>query len=113
WPGNIRELRNVIEQAFLRARGDEIEPEALGLGAQRVPVAASSATEADYPPGIEEAKKLFEARHIARYLEKNGWNVMATARVLATTKVNIYRKMKEYGIRRPGVPETEEEPAEE
>ncbi|MBI2943123.1 MAG: sigma-54-dependent Fis family transcriptional regulator [Candidatus Wallbacteria bacterium] len=111
WPGNIRELRNVVEQAFLRATGDTIEAGALGLTppARAAAALAAGTGEPSYPAGLEEAKKLFEARHISRHLEQNGFNVMATARQLDTTKVNIYRKMKEYGIHRPGPPTPEDE----
>jgi transcriptional regulator with GAF, ATPase, and Fis domain len=108
WPGNIRELRNVVEQAFLRAQDEQLTPDCLSLVAGRqtpasaVTAGAAASGDWPYPAGLEEAKRRFEHRHILRYLEKNGFNVMATARELDTTKVNIYRKMKEFGIRRPG-----------
>ncbi len=109
WPGNIRELRNVIEQGILRSPGNTLVKDALGLSSSR-PSAQGKARDEDYPVPLEEAKKLFEERHIRKHLERKSFNVMATARELLTTKVNIYRKMKEYGIQRPGSGDGSDEP---
>jgi len=102
YPGNVRELENIIERAFVLCRAGEIDrhhlPDFLCA-----PVAASSAARRS-PGGLEQ----IEATFLATALERNGWNRLKTARELGIHKTTLFRKMKRLGIdgrgrsRRPG-----------
>jgi transcriptional regulator with PAS, ATPase and Fis domain len=103
WPGNIRELRNVIERAFVVERSDQI-------GAASLPADLASArgqgfTSADlgvdnYPPDFHLAKELFEKNFILKYLRAHGGNITATANQLRLPRKTIYRKLEAYQIPR-------------
>jgi Nif-specific regulatory protein len=108
WPGNIRELQNEIERAtVLTPSGDLITSTQLsadvrgGAGsppARAVEVSAVDHGEKDLPT-LREARSAFEARFIADVLGRNGGNVSHSAEMLGMSRIQLQRKMKEYGLR--------------
>jgi DNA-binding NtrC family response regulator len=93
WPGNLQELRNVLERGVLLARGGVIEARHLALpGAQ--------------PHGEGAAAALtlaaVERQHIAAMLERTGWHQGRAAELLEISVKTLYRKIREYGFQRPG-----------
>jgi DNA-binding NtrC family response regulator len=88
WPGNIRELRNVIERALLLCEGTELHERDLSLDVYAVD------DEDHEPTTINE----IERRHIVRTLRQLGSNVEATSRRLGIPRSSLYRKLKKYGI---------------
>jgi len=95
WPGNIRELRNVIERVVLLSRGGSRE-----IRAQDLPLTAS--------PGIPrlplgEAVTLadLERHHIGAVLAQANWHQGHAAKVLGISSKTLYRKIREYGFERP------------
>lgn len=96
WPGNIRELQNVIERAIMLSRGEEILPEHLvRLGS------SSSASSSDGQEGaIGELLPLadIEKMHILAVLKNCDGNQRKSARILNISKSTLWRKLKEYGI---------------
>ena len=95
FPGNVRELENVIEYAFILCPGGRIRPEHLPdrLGGQRYRARDRSSAERSGGT-IEE----MEARLIAETLERNGFKRLKTASELGISKSTLWRKMKRYGI---------------
>jgi PAS domain S-box-containing protein len=95
WPGNIRELENVIERAFITCRGGSIQighlPEELS---GRTPSARHSCD-------MRTAHQILEAQAIRAALERNRFNRLATARDLGIHKTTLFRKMKQLGIAPP------------
>ena len=93
YPGNIRELENLIEHACLLCPGEIIRVEDLPI---RIQQKASAPRERD--PGA--AGPVFdEARAIREALITHGWNRLATARVLRMDRTTLWRKMKRYNLR--------------
>ncbi|HUN83007.1 MAG TPA: sigma-54 dependent transcriptional regulator [Terracidiphilus sp.] len=101
WPGNIRELRNVVERLLLLA-GDEVDADAVplalpALGAQRksasadVPLAVASGPLAERVLGFERAAVLAE-------LDRNDRNVTQTAKSLGLERSHLYKKCQQLGI---------------
>ena len=88
WPGNIREMRNVIERALLLCDGAELHERDLSLDVYAVE------DEDQEPTTIDE----IERRHIVRTLRQLGSNVDATSRRLGIPRSSLYRKLKKYGI---------------
>lgn len=88
WPGNIRQLRNVIDSAVVMADGNEILSEDLGLR----------------DAGLEIADSLrlsdWEERLIRTALDRTHGNVPEAAQLLGISRATAYRKLKDYGIPR-------------
>jgi PAS domain S-box-containing protein len=89
WPGNIRELENIIEHSFILCRGDRIETE-------HIPVKLLN-----YKQENTVHKNSFfsaEREVIMDALEKNNWNKKATAEALGIDTSTLWRKMKKFSI---------------
>ena len=93
WPGNIRELRNVIERTVVLNEGMEILAESIQIG-QRLG-REQSASELFQPTTLEE----LERRYIKRTLEWTGWKKRESARILGINRSTLDRKLERYGIR--------------
>ncbi|MDQ7065391.1 MAG: sigma-54 dependent transcriptional regulator [candidate division KSB1 bacterium] len=95
WPGNIRELRNVIERAMILGSGPHVEVDDLPsqLQGNRLPVSTQ--------PNLKEAMKIYERNHILKILNDNQWNKEKTARELGIDPSTLYRKMSQLGIQEP------------
>lgn len=94
WPGNIRQLRNVVERAVLLSasgvisRADVESADALGL---EVPAAGSG------PAGMTLEE--LERKAIAAALEKHRGNLSLAATELGISRQSLYRRMEKYGIK--------------
>ena len=90
YPGNVRELENIIERAMILETGRELTPESLMLGEQRT----SGQESAEEAVRIDEA----EQEHILRVLKSCNGRKLEAARLLGINKTTLWRKMKRYGI---------------
>jgi two-component system, NtrC family, response regulator AtoC len=110
WPGNIRELENVIERAVLFCDGDALRPADLPSELHRTPEPplAAPATKAPAPAsqptdGLKEQVKAamsrLERELIVKALEQTGSNVTHAARLLKISRKGLQLKMKELGLR--------------
>ncbi|NGY03230.1 sigma-54-dependent Fis family transcriptional regulator [Solimonas terrae] len=110
WPGNIRELRNVVRTALAICDGDVIrredlpselrnggdKPAAAAPVANNLPAAPALPTETTGASGnpLEAA----ERKAILQAIEQNRWNMTLTARALAMSRNTLYRKLARHGI---------------
>jgi len=106
WPGNVRQLRNVLEGAAVFADSDGIDlPEidqVLGAGRSLAPSPRAHASLGEDPleaPSFEEFKNLSEAQFFRYRLERNEGNVKRTAEELGMQRSHIYKKLERYGLR--------------
>ncbi len=90
YPGNIRELENIIEHAFVLCNEETINESHLPLHLKKynIPDAKS----------LTDAVKVTEIIKIRETLEKNGYNRSVTAKKLGMHKSTLFRKIKRYGI---------------
>lgn len=93
FPGNVRELKNVMERALILSGGKDIGGEHLQLIAAKNPVSkhASAIKPTDLPLNLQEA----EHATIQRALEETGGNVAEAARLLGVNRSRIYRRFPE------------------
>jgi two-component system NtrC family response regulator len=97
WPGNIHELRTVIERVMLLARTtarEEIRAQDLSLST--TPPANRAAI------GSNTTLEELERQHILAVLEQTNWHQGNAAKVLGISSKTLYRKIREYGFVRPG-----------
>ena len=102
FPGNIRELRNVVERALLECRGGDIDVQHLYLldGSPALPADGESPEAGQRLPTLEEAEK----RHIQRALERCNWVIrgnQGAARILGVPESTLRGKVERLGISRP------------
>lgn len=88
WPGNARELRNVIERAMVVAKGRIITEVDINLPSSLEKISYSNKS-------LEEVEK----EHIRFILEENKWNVMKSAQILGIDRVTLYKKIKKYSLK--------------
>jgi two-component system nitrogen regulation response regulator NtrX len=104
WPGNIRELRNVVERLLLLADGEiDREAVALALPALRqshqpttAPQNTDGATSCTGP--LAQRVQEFERTTVLAELERNHRNVSQTARALGLERSHLYKKCQQLGI---------------
>jgi DNA-binding NtrC family response regulator len=92
WPGNLRELENVLERAHLLSPGELIDD---------IPVEPAGAGKS-FPDNLREAKKraamAVEARVMEDALARSGGNVSAVARQMGITPRAVHMKLRSHGI---------------
>ncbi len=94
WPGNIRELRNVIECAMLTSKGDRLQAGDLNLTTTE----DSSATVSIPQGNLKDATQQFQQDHIRRIIRQHHNNMSAAAESLGLHRSNLYRKMRQLGM---------------
>jgi Nif-specific regulatory protein len=94
WPGNIREMRNVIERAVLLCDSGVVTPEQL-------PRELAAGADAAAPRGDESALVAQEKAMIVQAMRENWWNQSKAARALKISRDNLRYRLKKYGIERP------------
>ena len=92
WPGNARELRNVIERAMVVAKGNVITESDVSL-----PSAPGGTNHRS--KSLEEIEK----EHIRVVLNENQWNIVRTAQSLGIDRVTLYNKIKKFELKKETV----------
>lgn len=94
WPGNIRELENVIERAFILCSGGRIGIEHLS---EQIKITGNNQIE-DNSITVRKVQGIVEIQLIEDALKRNNFNRLATAKELGMHKTTLFRKIKKLGI---------------
>jgi len=94
WPGNIRELQNLIERAFALSTAETITLEDLPPAVAGWVLPEASTHDGAELPTLGDA----ERRLIAAALRKSGGNKKEAARLLGIDRQRLYRKIEKYGL---------------
>jgi DNA-binding NtrC family response regulator len=99
WPGNIRELRNLVQRLLIMNRGEEVSESevAQALGAAP-PSAAAGGASALFNVSLREARDQFEKEYLEYHLARTGGNVAEVAKLSGLERTHLYRKLKQLGI---------------
>jgi two-component system response regulator AtoC len=99
WPGNVRQLENVVARLVALSPGGVISSEAMDTpGAAGGAPGPDEAVSADGGPSLREQVEAFERNLIARALAASGGNQSEAARKLSTSRVTLIDKIKKYGL---------------
>ncbi len=92
WPGNIRELKNLIERLVIMTPSSVITEKDFLLSGRH--------EGSDYFTfrTLKEAREAFEKDFIAKKLGENNWNISKTAEILDIERSNLHRKIKAYNL---------------
>jgi DNA-binding NtrC family response regulator len=91
WPGNIRELKNVIERAVILCDGKELDADVLPYEFDKLSANINN-------PASTFDLSAMEQQHIKRALVHTQGNRTEAARLLNIGIATLYRKLKEYGL---------------
>ena len=97
WPGNVRQLRNVMERCVILLDGDKIEPR--DLERLTAPSAAAAPDVFRTASTFEEFKEQSERLFLQQRLLANDWNVKRTAESLGMQRSNLYKKIERYSLK--------------
>lgn len=103
WPGNIRELKNIVERAVIISNGNEIKPENLHINQARAGNTATGITSSTSPPNVlipktanlKEMLDKMEFQYLEQAYQEYG-NVRAAAKSLNMTASTFVRKRQKY-----------------
>jgi len=101
WPGNIRELRNVVERLLLLA-GTEVDAEAVELALPAAhpnrTAAAVGGSSIDAGGSLAERVLSFERAEVLKELERHNRHITQTAKALGLERSHLYKKCQQLGI---------------
>jgi DNA-binding NtrC family response regulator len=99
FPGNVRELRNLVERLVILTAGDGIDAAAV---ARCLPAPGGVGAVTGGPGGaLREQVAEFERRAVTQALERHDWQMTAAAAELGLERSHLYKKVKALEIRRP------------
>lgn len=93
YPGNVRELKHIIEFGVAVTNNNEITYESLPIDLRKKTKLQKNIKD----PYIKTTSS-YEKEQILNILESNGWNIGKTAQILKIHRTTLWRKMKKYGL---------------
>jgi two-component system nitrogen regulation response regulator NtrX len=113
WPGNVRQLRNVIEWLLIMAptdpqqqiRSDMLPPELI----ERTPAALQGAVQTEFLTlGLRDAREEFERQYLEAQVNRFGGNISKTATFVGMERSALHRKLKSLGVQGPTIRSSEQ-----
>lgn len=101
WPGNIRELENILERTIVLSKNERLLPSDLPqhlVGSAVLTSAASSPSDGGFKEAIKSSKAGMEREYIAQALKEENGNRTNTAKRLGISRKGLQLKIKEYGL---------------
>ncbi len=93
WPGNARELKNVVERMAILTGADRITVEG-------IPLEIQLQKDTDGKHTLQHTRESAERERILAALEKTDWNVSAAARLLSVERTNLHKRIRALGLNR-------------
>ena len=101
WPGNIRELRNLVQRLLILGAGEEIGQDEVQAAIGALPAlgpAGSGLAAVSFDQPLREAREAFERVYLDYQLEKHAGNVSKMAQEVGMERTHLYRKLRSVGI---------------
>ncbi len=96
WPGNIRELKNIIERLIIMTGREEVDVTDLPLHLQLPEVRLDA--HASAPMTLKAVKEKVERDYILAILRSQNWNISRAARILGIDRTNLHKKINYYRL---------------
>ncbi len=96
WPGNIAELKNAVERAFITGEAPYIKTSDMAIGSE----ASSTSVAMGEDKSLKTAVNAFKKSYITKVLEENNWNQTKAAKVLGIQRTYVIRLIDELQIRK-------------
>ncbi len=100
WPGNIRELQNILERAFIVCRDEMLRVEHLPAELRAEPLIRDARARRD-ATAQDKAELDDEAAYVLEIIEACHWNVSEAARRLGISRQALHKKMNKHNLQRP------------
>lgn len=97
WPGNLKELKNLIQRILILGRGEVTDSE-IKNALQKTDSTVEQDSTVDTSLLLKEAKDKLEGAYLSQLLRETGGNVSETAKRSGIDRTNLYRKLKALGI---------------
>ena len=100
WPGNIRELKNLVQRILILGTGDEVSAQEVeaAMGAVQGAGAVAAVPGVSFDQPLRDARDAFEKAYLEYQLEKHGGNVSQMAEEAGMERTHLYRKLRDRGI---------------
>ena len=100
WPGNTRELKNLVQRVLILGAGDEITQDEVETALGAAPAVPTQSLEGlvSFDQPLRQAREQFEKAYLEYQLGKHGGNVSKMAKEAGMERTHLYRKLRSLGI---------------
>jgi two-component system nitrogen regulation response regulator NtrX len=101
WPGNIRELKNLVQRLLILSSSDEVSAEEVGAAIDEQNNEANSGIDSHeqlYKLPLREARESFERSYFLHHLKQVGGNISKLSENVGLERTHLYRKLRALGI---------------
>lgn len=98
WPGNIRELMNMVQRLLILSTGPDIESQEIELALGSLQPAAPTSDISGFELPLKEAREQFERAYFEHQLKQTGGSVSKVASRAGIERTHLYRKLRALGI---------------
>lgn len=100
WPGNIRELKNLVQKLLILGNGKDIHKEEVEIGQNKLLFSFyDQVFTANFDLPLRQAREQFEKQYLQYRLNLSGGNVSKTAEAVGMERTHLYRKLKSLNIK--------------
>ena len=110
WPGNTRELKNLVQRLLIMNRGPEVSVEEVEEALRPGETGAAlelAVPETLFDRPLRDARDLFERAYLEHHLRATGGNVSYVAEISGMERTHLYRKLKQLGVNPKALKEKE------